>query len=134
MKTRFRFFYFLIPLALILAGSLAFMALWNWLMPSLFAFGTITYLQALGILILIRILTWGGGWFRWRRFGYAYATGYSHYHPFYHRREYFKSRLKEKWDKMSPEEKERWKSRCGWFPGEEDVDSPGTGDENTVTG
>jgi Ca2+/H+ antiporter, TMEM165/GDT1 family len=119
MKTRFRFLFFIIPLAFILLGSLAFMALWNWLMPSLFAFGTITYPQALGILVLIRILTWGGGWFRWRRYSYAYAGCYPHYHPFHHGMEHWRTRLREKWESMSPEEKEKWKSRCGgWFPDE----------------
>ena len=133
MKTRFRFLFFLIPPALILGGALAFMALWNWLMPSLFAFGTVTYLQALGILVLIRILTWGGGWFPWRRFHYAHAYAYPHHHPYFHRSEILKARLKEKWDKMTPEERNRWKSRCGWFPGEGPEKSPGSNEEKTTT-
>ena len=30
--------------------------LWNWLMPEIFGLGTITYLQALGLLLLSRLL------------------------------------------------------------------------------
>lgn len=133
MKTRFKFLFFLIPPALVLAGALAFMALWNWLMPSLFAFGTITYLQSLGILILIRILTWSGRWLPWRRFNYAHATGYLHYHPFFHRSEILKARLKEKWNKISTEEREGWKSRCGRFPGESPGQDAGGNEEKTTT-
>jgi hypothetical protein len=33
-----------------------FQMLWNWLMPELFGFKTITYLQAFGIVILAKIL------------------------------------------------------------------------------
>jgi len=36
--------------------------LWNWLLPSLFEVRTITFWQALGILVLCRILFGGGGW------------------------------------------------------------------------
>jgi len=32
------------------------MLLWNWLMPGLFGLGTITYLQAFGIIILARLV------------------------------------------------------------------------------
>ena len=38
-----------------LFGALV-MGLWNWLMPDLFHFGTITYLQAIGLAILGRLL------------------------------------------------------------------------------
>ena len=66
------------------------MLLWNWLMPALFA-GTsqVDYLQALGILLLSRIL-FGG--FR----------GSCHGHWKEHR---------QRWESMTPEEREQLKGR-----------------------
>ena len=71
------------------------MELWNWLMPNLFE-GTkqISYLQAMGVLLLSKILFGGfrghGGHGRWHR----------------HR-----------WEQMTPEERERFKAgmqtKCG---------------------
>ena len=77
------------------------MGLWNWLLPPLFGFRMITFWQTLGILLLSRILfgSWAGG-----------GGG--------HRR----SRRREKWEKMTPEERERlrqgWGARCGGFAAE----------------
>jgi len=116
MKSKFGFLYFLVPVAMIAAGTAILMALWNWLMPSLFGATTLTFIQALGILILVRILTWGGGWFRWmrwNRFAYATAGNYHQCHPYFHRHEFWRMKMKEKWDNMSPEEKEKWKQNCG---------------------
>ena len=61
------------------------MALWNWLMPALF-FGAreIGYLQAVGILVLSKIL-FGG--FR----------GHGHWH-------------RERWQQMTPEEREKFRT------------------------
>ena len=53
-----------IPFALLmitLAGALV-MQLWNWLLPDLFGLHSISLIQALGLLVLSRILL--GGWFR----------------------------------------------------------------------
>ena len=51
------------------AGALVFgfvtMHLWNWLMPAIFGLKTITFLQALGLLVLGKILF--GGFHRQRR-------------------------------------------------------------------
>lgn len=41
--------------------SLIVMLLWNWLMPSIFGLGQITYLQSAGLLILSKILFFGFG-------------------------------------------------------------------------
>ncbi|MGI4761377.1 MAG: hypothetical protein ACRYF0_11755 [Janthinobacterium lividum] len=58
-----------------LAGFVT-MSLWNWLMPMLFHLPALTFWQALGLLVLSRILTGGfgrgghGGWARgraWKR-------------------------------------------------------------------
>ena len=76
-------------------------ALWNWLMPALFGWHVITIWQAVGILVLSKILFGGfrsghhqGGW-RSRR------------------------RIIERWEKMTPEEQEKFRQsmrgRCGPF-------------------
>ena len=74
-------------------------ALWNWLMPAVFHLGMITYWQALGILVLSKIL-FGG--FRGR--------------PGPHR--YWRRRMMERWAHMTPEEREKLRqsmqARCGW--------------------
>lgn len=78
------------------------MALWNWLMPELF-FGVkeITYIQAMGVLLLSKIL-FGG--FR------GHCGGHHRWHQ--HR-----------WEKMTPEEREKFKSGmsacCGKSEAEE---------------
>ncbi len=76
------------------------MSLWNWLMPALFGWRVINFWQALGILVLSKILFGGfrGGPHRdwnWRR------------------------RMFARWESMTPEEREklreRMRSRCGSF-------------------
>jgi hypothetical protein len=82
-------------LVVYLCGELI-MYLWNWLLPPLFGLRLITFWQALGLLLLCRILfgSWRGG---------GNERG--------HRRQV------ERWDRMSPEERERlrqnWRARCG---------------------
>jgi hypothetical protein len=68
------------------------MLLWNWLLPSIFGLKTINFLQAVGIVLLARVLFggWGGGFFS--RF-HAHA----HQNP-----------VREKWAKMSPEERDEF--------------------------
>ncbi len=55
MKNRKPLF-LLIPIALFFAIGYIVMLLWNALIPDLFGFKTITYLQALGLFLLSRIL------------------------------------------------------------------------------
>jgi hypothetical protein len=76
------------------------MKLWNWLTPPLFGWHEITYWQALGILVLSKILFggfrgrpgWGGHW---------------------------RQRMLERWEQMTPEEREKFREgmrgRCGSF-------------------
>jgi hypothetical protein len=77
------------------------MHLWNWLLPSLFGWRVITFWQALGLLVLCRILFGGFG-------GHGNQNG--------HRR-----RVKgEGWSWRTPEEREKFceelRARCGGMP------------------
>src|SRR5881296_3987095 len=66
--------------------------LWNWLLPQLFGWRPITFWQALGILLLCRIL-FGG--FR------LHGSGRSN----------FRRRMQERCEHMTPEERERFRQR-----------------------
>jgi hypothetical protein len=76
------------------------MQLWNWLTPSLFGWHTISFWQALGLLVLSRFF-FGG--FRGR-------TGYGMH---------WRRRMKDRWQQMTPEERDKFRqgmrSRCGQF-------------------
>lgn len=78
------------------------MNLWNWLVPVLFHGPVITFIQALGLLLLSKIL-FGGFRGRGGRFGAG--------------RERWQQRMQQKFANMTPEEKEKFKSkmqgRCG---------------------
>ncbi len=93
----------LMGVVFIALGGYVVMRLWNWLLPSLFAWHMITFWQALGLLLLCRIL-----FVRIGSSGMARAN--------------FRRRLKERWGHMTPEERERFRhgmrARCGSFPGE----------------
>jgi hypothetical protein len=76
------------------------MSLWNWLMPALFGWRLISFGQAVGILVLSKIL-FGG--FRG--------------HPGRHL--YWRRRMMERWEQMTPEEREKFRhgmrGHCGPF-------------------
>lgn len=65
--TRMRKLLWIAPLAIvglavfITLGGWVVMSLWNWLMPGLFGWKTLTFWQALGLLLLTRILFGGVG-------------------------------------------------------------------------
>jgi hypothetical protein len=90
-------------LVFIVIGGEVVMQLWNWLLPSLFGFRQITFWQAIGILALSRILFGGFGF---------HNSGRSN----------IRRRMAERWDSMTPEERERFRQgmagRCGfgWSP------------------
>lgn len=71
--------------------------LWNHLIPGLFGFRTITFWQAVELMLLARLLLGGfgpgRGGFRWR------------------------GEMRRRWEQMTPEERERfregWRGRCG---------------------
>ena len=106
MSRRWRMIY-IAPLAIL--GMAAFIAiggeivlhLWNWLPPPLFGWRLITFWQALGILVLCRILFGGFG---------RHGSGGSN----------FRRRMKERCEQMTPEERERFRQgmrgRCGFGP------------------
>jgi len=80
-------------------GGYIVMWLWNWLLPGLFGWRLITFWQALALLALCRIL-----------FGRIGGRRFS--------RSNFRERMRGRWERMTPEEREkvreRW-ARCGGF-------------------
>jgi len=76
------------------------MALWNWLIPPVIGWQPIGFIQALGLLILTRLL-FGG--FR------------GHHHGMH--RHWHHQQAEKMWE-MTPEEREKFKAgmkgRCGW--------------------
>jgi hypothetical protein len=102
-------------LTIALMASIAFVLfgyvvehLWNWLMPAIFGLRTITWLQALGLMILGKIL-FGG----------------IHRHGGCRGRRGWRGHMAERWEKMTPEEREKFRAGirgrwgCGFDPGSE---------------
>ena len=93
------FFILMATAAIIVFGS-AVMLLWNNVLAEVLNISTISFGQALGILVLSKILFggWRGGW----------GGGGRHH---------WKNRMREKWSAMTPEEREKfkqqWQQRCG---------------------
>ena len=89
----------IVAVAFVVFGFIT-MQLWNWLMPAIFGLRTISFLQAIGLVLLSKILLsgfrppWAGGRRRW------------------------KEHMAERWAQMTPEERERFREgmrgRCGW--------------------
>lgn len=92
------FFITIAIVAIVFFGTIV-MLLWNYVLAQVLNISTITFGQALGILLLSKILF--GGW----RWGWG---GGSHH---------WKNRMQQKWAAMTPEErekfKEQWRRRCG---------------------
>ncbi len=87
---------YFIPLFFIVVASLlsiVVMFLWNAILPDLFHFPEISFWQALGLLILSRVL-FGAGHFK--------HPAYSHFS------------LHEKWAKMTPEERDEFRKRMSY--------------------
>jgi len=89
------------------------MGLWNWLAPELFGWHPLSFVQALGLLVLCRLLIGG---FRGR--------GGGHWH--------WRARLAERLEAMTPEEREKFRAglrgRCGWHSASE-AEASGHGTE-----
>ncbi|HEV3305026.1 MAG TPA: hypothetical protein VGZ91_01190 [Candidatus Sulfotelmatobacter sp.] len=88
----------------IFIGGEVVMHLWNWLLPALFGWRTVTFWQAIGLLVLCRIL-----------FGRMGGHG-----PDRHK---WRRPSAERWERMTPEEREKFRqglrSRCAGFAGPE---------------
>jgi amino acid transporter len=82
-----KFLVFAVVAAVVL--SVAVMSLWNWLMPPIFGWRLITFWQALGLLVLSRVL-----------FG-RFSGGPG-------RRMHWRHRMMERWNQMTPEEREKF--------------------------
>jgi hypothetical protein len=80
-------------------GGAIVMLLWNWLLPALFGWRQITFWQALGILVLSRVLFGGFG-----RHGFSGSM---------RRRmaDRMADRMAERMESMTPEERERLRQR-----------------------
>ncbi len=82
---------FIIPLAIcgillvVFIGGELVKHLWNWLLPPLFGWPQVTFWQAFGLLALCRILFGGSGFHGRRR--------------------------SQRWERMNPEERERFRQR-----------------------
>jgi Ca2+/H+ antiporter, TMEM165/GDT1 family len=87
--------------AIFLFGAIV-MGLWNAILSPVLGVRAITFIQALGILLLSKILFGGFG----RRGGWHGGRG-----------RYWSHNMREKWSNMTPEEREKfkaeWKNRCG---------------------
>jgi hypothetical protein len=114
MRRRKWIFVLIAPLALaafVFIGGEVVMHLWNWLLPRLFGWRLITFWQALGLLLLCRILFGGFG-----RRGFGPSN--------------FRRRWTERLDRMTPEEREKFRqsmrSRCGFGAPSSDAPAGGT--------
>ena len=100
-----------IALFIFIGGEIV-MRLWNWLLPPLFDFRQLTFWQAIGILALCRIL-FGSHGFRGSRSNF---------------RRRMQERMDERWERMTPEERERarqtWRGRCGFGPSSGETSGP----------
>lgn len=98
--------------AILLFGWIT-MGLWNAILPAVLGVKAISFLQALGILLLSKILFGGFGGRGWRG------------------SPAWKQKMKKRFDNMTPEEREKfkaeWKNRCGgrWRSAEQDNTSAG---------
>ena len=86
-------------LMILLFGALAgfiVMTLWNWLMPAVAGWRAISFWQALGLLVLSKLLFGGfrGGWGHGR---------------------HWRRGMRERWEQMTPEQREHFRMRCSRF-------------------
>ena len=90
-------------------GGQVVMQLWNWLLPALFEWRQINFWQAVGLLALCRILFGGFGM----------GGGGMH-------RSHFRRRMAERWDRMTPEEREKFCQGLHGRWGREAPERPGS--------
>ncbi len=105
MRPKVKRMIFIVPAAIvgmllfIFIGGEIVLHLWNWLLPPLFGWRQLTFWQAVGMLTLCRVL-----------FGGVSGRGF--------RRSYSGRRMAERWEHMTPEEREKfrqsWRGRYGF--------------------
>jgi hypothetical protein len=92
------------------------MGLWNWLMPTLFNLPMITFSQALGLFVLLRILTGG-----FKVSGMASMGGNNDNWE-------EKKQIFDKWKNMSDQDRDRlrdeWREKCRTRHHKDDDDEP----------
>lgn len=90
--------FFIVPVGISGLAAIV-MLLWNAILPDLFQVGALSFWQALGLLILCKIL-----------FGGFHGSGKRTCGP--------RRRFREKWKNMDTDEKQKfkdtWKNRCKW--------------------
>jgi hypothetical protein len=93
------FFYLLFGIAFVLVFGYIVMSLWNWLIPDIFDGPTVTYVEALGVLLLSKIL-----------FGSLHCGSGRHKCC---NHDGHKTHWRKKWEKkmsnMTPEQREKYK-------------------------
>ncbi|GHT14209.1 hypothetical protein AGMMS4956_11630 [Bacteroidia bacterium] len=77
--------------------SAVVMLLWNALVPAIFGLAVINFWQALGLLVLARLLFGGFGW-----------SGFAGHHCRHAHGGFGKNPIREKWKKMSTEERKEF--------------------------
>jgi hypothetical protein len=91
----------LLAIVVLAAVSYIVMSLWNWLVPGVIGWKAIDFWQAMGLLVLTRLLV-----------GFRGFGGWHHRHH-----GGWRGRMRERWANMSPEEREKFratmKERCG---------------------
>src|SRR5579863_6853323 len=80
----------LFALIFVIVFSVVVMRLWNWLIPPVFGWHVINFWQAVGLLVLSKIL-FGG------------------FHGRPGRNLYWRRRMIERWEQMTPEEREKFR-------------------------
>jgi hypothetical protein len=90
----------LFALIFVIVFSVVVMRLWNWLIPPVFGWHVINFWQAVGLFVLSKIL-FGG------------------FHGRSGRNVYWRRRMIERWEQMTPEEREKFRQgirgHCGSF-------------------
>ncbi len=115
--TKFLAWFVLGLLAVALVGFIT-MSLWNWLVPVIFNGPLITFWQAMGLLLLSKLLFWGFGGKKQHWHGHSTES-------------HWKAKLYNKFSTMTPEERELVKQKmkekwCGWQekgPGKDEATS-----------
>jgi len=92
-----------LAVVVLVAAGFAVMWLWNWLVPSIIGWKAIDFWQAAGLLVLARLLV-----------GFRGGFGWGHRR---HMHGHWRARMEERWERMTPEEREKFRDgmrgRCG---------------------